>query len=188
MSQWNEARANNELVIFLHAVLHRPLVCVIGLLCGTEPIRSVTIPVSKYERRKLGSSWEYGAAWHQLRNLHKSLDRWGWGDYWCFLTLYLCWSYSPIVLLWTQAQSDSIRCKADWLPGLKYILTCGSTLIRQPLGLRTSDNNNNNNNNNNRENNHNNIKIVIMIIKIMHNKGRISLSQTYLILEVMKSR
>ena len=64
----------------------------IGRLCGKGPIGSVTTPVSKYGG---GKFLEYSITWYQLKALYKCLSRWGWGDYWCFLTSSLCCSHYP---------------------------------------------------------------------------------------------
>ena len=129
MSPWSEAIGNNYPVIFLHTVLHCHLPCLIGWLCGTDPISSVVMLVSKYGG---GISWEYACAWQQLRTLHKHLDRQGSGDYWCVLTSPSCCSYWPTVLLWTCH-------KAAWLSGLKYLSTCWLALIGWPLRLSASE-------------------------------------------------
>ena len=136
----------------MHAVFHKRLV---GCLCGTEPISSVAVPVSKYGE---GGSWDYSYAWHHTRILRKYLCRRGWGDYWCFLTTSSCCSNCPTKLLWLRTPSVSMHLKAAWLPGLKHLSVCWIALIGQPIGLNTSENNNNNNNNNNGFKNNNDSK------------------------------
>ena len=102
-----------------------------------------------------GGLCEYNCAWHHLRTRCNNLGR-RYRGYRSFLALLSCCSCCLTVLLWTHAQSDNIRCKATWLPWLKYLLVCELAIIGWSLRLSTLDNNNNNNSNNSKDNNNNN--------------------------------
>ena len=127
MNPWNEAKANNYLIIFRMRYYPGTNFDFIGWFCRTEPV-SLCKLVSMWDGGREGTGGgaggeQYGWVWYKLRTLHNNLGRQGWGDYWCFLTSSSFCLHHNTVLLWTHThQSDNIRCKVPWLHGLKYHL------------------------------------------------------------------
>ena len=125
MNPWNEAKANNYLIIFRMRYYPGTNFDFIGWFCRTEPV-SLCKLVSMWDGGREGTRGggaQYGWVWYKLRTLHNNQGRQGWGDYWCFLTSSSFCLHHNTVLLWTHThQSDNIRCKAPWLHGLKYHL------------------------------------------------------------------
>ena len=117
------------MLLYFHWLYFRMLYCTgakltfIGGLCGTEPIRSVVMLVSKYGGRKfLGMQLCLAPA----QDPTQIFDC---GDYWCFLTSSSCFSHRPTDLHWTRVQPDNIRRKATWLSWLKYLQALGLALF-----------------------------------------------------------
>ena len=92
MNPWNEAKANNYLIIFRMRYYPGTNFDFIGWFCRTEPV-SLCKLVSMWDGGREGTGGggagggQYGWVWYKLRTLHNNLGRQGWGDYLMFFDI-----------------------------------------------------------------------------------------------------
>ena len=127
MNPWNEAKANNYLIIFRMRYYPGTNFDFIGWFCRTEPV-SLCKLVSMWDGGREGTGGgrgggnmaEFGTSSGPYTIIWVGKAE---GTTWCFLTSSSFCLHHNTVLLWTHThQSDNIRCKAPWLHGLKYHL------------------------------------------------------------------